>query len=65
VTVSGHRGGSASRDTRKKNSRNGRQCRRCHKFGTFGPDALVCDTCMGTLPLVFITVTVVANGGEQ
>lgn len=58
---------SASGVTRK-NPRNGRQCRRCHRFGTFAPNSIVCDRCLGALPLVFVvTVTVtfaVIGGGE-
>lgn len=64
MRISAAKGERASGVTRKK-PRNGRQCRRCHRFGTFGPDSLVCDACLGTLPLNFdvtITVTVVGGG---
>jgi hypothetical protein len=50
----------------QKNSRNGRHCRRCHRFGTFAPNTLVCDRCIGALPLIFVvtvTVTVVMPAG--
>lgn len=59
--VSGTQGDRASGVTRK-NARNGRQCRRCKKFGTFAPDSLVCDACLGTLPLVFVVVTIIGGG---
>jgi hypothetical protein len=72
-TVQGKRGGTASGVTRKhpqESPRNGRPCRRCGRFGTYAPNALVCDRCMGTLPLIFvtrvtvtITATVVVVGG--
>lgn len=61
-TVQGKRGDSASGVTRKNprnNPRNGRRCRRCGRFGTYAPNALVCDRCLGTLPLVFPTCAVV------
>jgi hypothetical protein len=41
-----------------------RNCRRCHKFGTFSPDSLVCDRCLGTLPLIFVHVTVNVGGAQ-
>jgi hypothetical protein len=45
--------------------RNGRSCPRCKRFGTFAPNSIVCDRCLGTLPLIF-TVAVagsVSSGG--
>jgi hypothetical protein len=53
----------ASRGARKKN-RNGQLCPRCRRFGTFAPNAIVCDRCTGALPLVFVTVTITVLGGE-
>jgi hypothetical protein len=47
--------------------RNGRSCLRCKRFGTFAPNCLVCDRCLGALPLIFvvtITVLVTADGGR-
>jgi hypothetical protein len=62
-SVNPTRGDRASRVTRK-NPRNGRACRRCKRFGTYAPNALVCDRCMGTLPLIFVvSITVVVIGG--
>jgi hypothetical protein len=58
TTVQGKRGDATSGVT-QKNPRNGRRCRRCGRFGTFAPNALVCDRCMGALPLVFPTCAVV------
>lgn len=43
---------------------NGRQCQFCHRFGVFAPGQLKCCGCLGWLPLVFITVVIVADGGE-
>lgn len=44
--------------------RNGRKCPRCNRFGTFAPNSLVCDRCVGALPLIFtVSVTVVIGGG--
>jgi len=44
---------------------NGRHCRRCHRFGTFAPDSLVCDRCVGALPLIFVVhITVTVGGGR-
>jgi hypothetical protein len=34
-------------------SRNGRSCPRCTRFGTFAPNSIVCDRCLGALPLIF------------
>jgi hypothetical protein len=45
--------------------RNGRRCPRCKRFGTFAPDAIVCDRCQGTLPLVFAVSVTVIVGGDQ
>lgn len=46
-------------------ARNGRKCPRCKRFGTFAPNAIVCDRCLGALPLVFeVTITVVVGGDE-
>jgi hypothetical protein len=45
--------------------RNGRSCPRCKRFGTFAPNSIVCDRCLGALPLLF-TVAVassVSSGG--
>ena len=64
--VSTPRGARASGVTHSK-LRNGRQCRRCHRFGTFAPSCLVCDRCIGALPLIFvirITVLVTLGGGR-
>lgn len=62
-SVSGTGGDRASGVTRK-NARNGRQCRRCKRFGTFAPLSLVCDRCLGTLPLIFhVTIVVIVIGG--
>ena len=60
------------------NSRNGRACPRCQRFGTFAPNSIVCDRCLGALPLIFTVAvagtvtddTVVVSvrvvvGGEQ
>lgn len=47
--------------------RNGRKCPRCKRFGTYAPNCLVCDQCMGALPLIFvvtITVFVTVGGGR-
>jgi hypothetical protein len=45
--------------------RNGQACPRCKRFGTFAPNSIVCDRCMGALPLIFrITVSVVIGGGR-
>jgi hypothetical protein len=47
--------------------RNGRSCPRCKRFGTFAPNSIVCDRCLGTLPLIFvvtITVFVTVGGGR-
>lgn len=51
----------------QQNARNGRHCRRCHRFGTFAPNSLVCDRCLGALPLIFVVaVTVVVTvGGDH
>jgi hypothetical protein len=50
----------------RKNPRNGRKCRRCKKFGTFAPLSLVCDRCLGALPLIFeITIAVIVIGGGR
>jgi hypothetical protein len=46
-------------------SRNGRACPRCQRFGTFAPNSIVCDRCLGTLPLIFtvaVAGTVTDNG---
>jgi hypothetical protein len=67
VTVQGKRGGPA-RGVTRKNPRNGRPCPRCHRFGTYAPNALVCDRCLGALPLVFtvrVTVTVAVTLGAS
>ncbi|MBO0881863.1 MAG: hypothetical protein J2P17_16285 [Mycobacterium sp.] len=46
--------------------RNGMACPRCKRFGTFSPNAIVCDRCVGALPLIFtITVTVAQIGGDR
>jgi len=64
-SVSGTSGARASGVTRK-NPRNGRKCRRCKKFGTLTPLSLVCDRCLGTLPLIFeITIIVIVIGGGR
>jgi hypothetical protein len=54
---------SASPQPRDCGPRNGRKCARCKRFGTFAPNAIVCDRCLGTLPLVFtVSVTVIVGG---
>jgi hypothetical protein len=46
--------------------RNGRACPRCKRFGTFAPNSIVCDRCMGALPLIFtVTITIVVVGGDH
>jgi hypothetical protein len=45
--------------------RNGRKCPRCKKFGTFGPNAIVCDRCLGVLPLIFDVTVTVTIGGDR
>jgi hypothetical protein len=45
--------------------RNGRKCPRCKKFGTFGPNSIVCDQCLGVLPLIFDVTITVAIGGDR
>jgi hypothetical protein len=56
---------SASTRSGTTRRRTGRKCPRCKRFGTFGPNSIVCDLCLGVLPLIFdITVTVTV-GGEQ
>ena len=40
--------------------RNGTLCPRCKRFGTYAPNAIVCDRCQGALPLIF-TVRVAAT----
>ncbi len=40
--------------------RNGRSCPRCKRFGTFAPNSIVCDRCLGALPLIF-TVAVAGS----
>jgi hypothetical protein len=43
--------------------RNGRPCPRCKRFGTFAPNSIVCDRCLGALPLIFtVTITVLFGG---
>lgn len=45
--------------------RNGTACPRCKRFGTYAPGSVVCDRCLGALPLIFhIRVTVVIGGGR-
>jgi len=45
-------------------SRNGRSCPRCKRFGTFAPNSIVCDRCLGALPLIFsVAVAVTATTG--
>jgi hypothetical protein len=41
---------------------NGRRCPVCHRFGIYAPGQVKCCTCLGWLPLIFVTVVV--NGGE-
>jgi hypothetical protein len=43
--------------------RNGRACPRCKRFGTFAPNSIVCDRCLGALPLIFM-VTAVSTAGS-
>jgi hypothetical protein len=44
-------------------------CPRCRRFGTFAPNAIVCDRCLGALPLIFawltVEVTVIIVGGGR
>lgn len=57
--------GSTSPHSGGSDRRNGRKCPRCKRFGTFAPNSIVCDRCMGTLPLIFsVTVIVVVGGGR-
>jgi hypothetical protein len=42
------------------NYRNGKVCPRCKKFGTYAPNSIVCDRCLGALPLLF-TVAVASS----
>lgn len=44
--------------------RNGRACPRCKRFGTFAPNSIVCDRCLGALPLIF-TVAVASTNGSS
>lgn len=54
---------SASPQPGDNSRRNGRKCPRCKRFGTFAPNSMVCDRCVGALPLVFaVSVTVVVGG---
>jgi hypothetical protein len=46
------------------NYRNGKVCPRCKRFGTYAPNSIVCDRCLGALPLIFtaeVTGTVTAD----
>jgi hypothetical protein len=45
--------------------RNGRHCPRCKRFGTFAPNSIVCDRCIGALPLIFIVSITVIVGGDR
>ena len=45
-------------------SRNGRACPRCNRFGTFAPNSIVCDRCLGALPLIF-TVAVAGSVADD
>lgn len=45
--------------------RNGGKCPRCKKFGTFGPNSIVCDQCLGALPLIFDVTITVTIGGDR
>lgn len=71
-------GGNASPQPGVNRNRNGQSCPRCRRFGTFAPNSIVCDRCLGALPLIFTVVvaaTVTASavvvsvkvtaGGEQ
>lgn len=52
------------------NQRNGSRCPRCHWFGTFAPDSIVCNRCIGAgVPSLTLTVTTtltiaIAGGGR-
>lgn len=69
MRVSHGSGSGASPVTRKVKRRNGMVCPRCRRFGTFAPNAIVCDRCLGALPLIFawltVEVTVIIVGGGR
>lgn len=56
--------GSARPHSGADGRRNGRKCPRCKKFGTFAPNSIVCDRCLGTLPLIFVVSITVTIGGD-
>jgi len=72
-------GRSASTRPGVHRNRNGQSCPRCKRFGTFAPNSIVCDRCMGALPLIFtvavaatvtagavvVSVTVVVGGDQR
>jgi hypothetical protein len=57
--------GSASPRSGARRRRNGQKCPRCKHFGTFAPNTIVCDRCMGTLPLIFTVTVMVIGGGSS
>ena len=60
---SGHR---ASPVTGSSGSyRNGKVCPRCKRFGTYAPNSIICDRCMGALPLIFVLTITVHVGGDR
>lgn len=63
MRISDNGGGSASPRYGARRQRNGQKCPRCKLFGTFAPNAIVCDRCMGTLPLIFAVTVMVIGGG--
>jgi hypothetical protein len=66
VSIRNSGSGSTSPRSGVDRLRNGKKCPRCKRFGTFAPNSLVCDRCLGALPLIFrVTVTVVIVGGDR
>jgi hypothetical protein len=61
MSIRNNGSGDASTHSGARTRRNGKKCPRCKRFGTFAPNFIVCDQCLGTLSLVF-TVTVVIGG---
>jgi hypothetical protein len=47
----------------KRRGGNGNNCPRCKRFGTFAPNSLQCDRCVGALPLIFaVSITITIEG---
>lgn len=65
-SVSPHLCGTSSRADRPVGwkLRNGRKCQCCKRFGIFAPGQIKCCACLGWLPLIFVSVVVVTNGGD-